>query len=244
MFVLWSCLEGPTSLWPLGLLLGTQATPPPSPRPHHRSFGGQDTSSHSLGSKFLLQLRSSSAVGISAFVLDRCHLQGRGSLHMDPRATPQGSGFLGAGVRGGGGDSSPRSWHVSSEGEQGAFSSEHGTPASSEPAPGRGFRAGVSARQGCCGEAPRAGWLSPQTAKKSKAGRPRARCRQAWLLWRFLRRTCPVTLSWPLGVCGIFIIPWLVKASPHRDFIFTWPSPCVHVSVEIAPFYKDTCRIG
>lgn len=140
MSVLWSCLEGPTSLWPLGLLLGTQAAPPPSPRPHHRSFRGQDTSPHSLGSEFLLQLRSSSAVGISAFVLDRCHLQGRGSLHMDPRATPQGSGFLGAGVRGGGGDSSPRSWHMSSEGEQDAFSSEHGTPASSEPAPGRGLQ--------------------------------------------------------------------------------------------------------
>lgn len=44
--------RAPLLCGPSGLLLGTQAAPPPSPRPHHRSFGGQDTSPHSLGSKF------------------------------------------------------------------------------------------------------------------------------------------------------------------------------------------------
>lgn len=45
--------RAPLLCGPSVLLLGTQAAPPPSPRPHRRSFGGRDTSPHSLGSKFI-----------------------------------------------------------------------------------------------------------------------------------------------------------------------------------------------
>lgn len=250
--MLWNWLESLTSLWPLGTPPGDPGRPsskPQAPPPVLRRAGhlpSQPRLQIHSSPAHLLQLWPSSAVGMRTSILDHCPLQGRGGLHLAPRACPR-QWFLwnwcvwwDGGIEGG--DPSPRSWHMSSKGEQDALRRAHGTPASAQPAPGGGFRAGVSARQGCCSNAPQTGRLSPQESEKSKAGSPRAGCRQAWLLCRFSRRTCPAPLSWPLVVCRRLCHP-----SACQSVTLSWlhshvTSPCVHVCVEISPFCKDTCH--
>lgn len=46
------------------------------------------------------------------------------------------------------------------------------------------------------------------------------------------------------GVGGIFGVLWLVDTSPLSASMFTWPSPCVCVCVQVSSFYKDTSHIA
>ena len=39
-----------------------------------------------------------------------------------------------------------------------------------------------------------------------------------------------------VALLAVFCVPWLVEASPDLCLIFTWPSPCVHVCLQISHF--------
>lgn len=93
--MLWNWLESPTSLWPLGTPPGDPGCPsskPQAPPPVLRRAGhlpSQPRLQIHSSPAHLLQLWPSSAVGMRTSILDHCPLQGRGGLHLAPRACPR-----------------------------------------------------------------------------------------------------------------------------------------------------------
>jgi len=60
----------------------------------------------------------------------------------------------------------------------------------------------------------------------------------SWFLLRLGGGICPGLSLASGGSLAIF--PWLVDLR----FVFTWCSPCVGVSSQISPFYKDVSHTG
>ena len=86
-------------------------------------------------------------------------------------------------------------------------------------------------------EVPQDGWLRQWKCIVSQFWRPEV---QDWVLARLV----PSGKARERSVPGLLLTSGSLLAFNSITTVFTWHSSCVHVSVQISPFYKDTSHVG